>query len=126
LVGDSVEELQLAHLTKIPMLLKNVNNQVPRDLARLIDRGLAKEVGFRPTMRDFRLVLHEIIMGNAPDLTDTQETAPVSEVPTTPAPPEAPKLALGRAPKPESKTNVKNPPKPEKPQGLLGKLFGKK
>jgi eukaryotic-like serine/threonine-protein kinase len=124
LVGDSVEELQLAHLTKTPMLIKNVNNQVPRDLARLIDRGLAKEVGFRPTMRDFRLALNELVMGNAPMPTDTSETLSAPEYPV-PAVPEVPKLALGRAPKPE-KSESKTPSKIEKPQGLLGKLFGKK
>jgi eukaryotic-like serine/threonine-protein kinase len=128
LLGDTVEELQLAHLTKIPTLMKNVNNQVPRDLARLIDRGLAKEVGFRPAMRDFRLALHELVMGDAPASTNTAETVPEPEYPV-PVAAEAPKLALGRAPKPESKAT--KPPnkataKPEKPQGLLGKLFGKK
>jgi hypothetical protein len=106
------------------MLLKNVNNQVPRDLSRLIDRGLAKEVGFRPTMRDFRLALNELVMGDAPTPSDTAESIPEPEYPV-PTTPEAPKLALGRAPKLE-KSESKTPTKPEKPQGLLGKLFGKK
>lgn len=128
LLGDSVEELQLAHLTKTPVILKNLNSAVPRDLSRLIDRGLTKELSFRPSMRDFRVVLQELVQGDAlPLLTDTQETLlAVTQI----VEPESPALAFGRAPKPAPKP-VNNPQakpaaKSEKPQGLLGKLFGKK
>lgn len=129
LLGDSVEELQLAHLTKVPVILKNVNSNVPRNLSRLIDRGLAKEPSFRPTMRDFRVALQELLQGGdaLPPIIDTQEALAATTQIEAAAESESPAVALGRAPKPATKTQTAaTATKPEKPQGLLGKLFGKK
>ncbi len=126
ILGDSVEELQIAHMTKIPTPLKNMNSNIPRSLAKLIDRGLSKEVGFRPTMRDFRVVLNDILMGDAPAESDTSTQISESRIDENLAQsmPEAPQMQLGRAPKPAPKPAVATPEKPK--QGIIGKLFGKK
>lgn len=123
-LGDSVEELQLAHLTKIPTPIKTMNSAVPNSLARLIDRGLAKEPGFRPTMRDYRVVLEAILRGDASSDTETiTRISGTGELPAAPSQAEEPKMMLGRAPKPEPQTVAKK--QPEK-KGFIGKLFGKK
>jgi eukaryotic-like serine/threonine-protein kinase len=129
IVGHTVEELQIAHMTKIPIPVKTISPLVPRALARLIDRGLAKEVGFRPTMRDFRVVLTELVSGEAPIESETTTQAQESSVQEKPVITEAPKMILGRAPKVEFKPRTpekpQTPPAPAK-QSIMGKLFKRK
>ncbi len=136
ILGDSVEELQVAHMTKVPVILKNMNPDVSRTLAKLIDRGLAKELSFRPTMRDFRVLLSDILSGNSKEETDTsshmdlRDTAPISK--PSSSEPNAPALALGRDPVAaakliENKAAAKADAAkiPEK-KSFIGKLFGRK
>jgi serine/threonine-protein kinase len=128
IVGNTVEELQIAHMTKIPLPLKNVSSSTPRALARLIDRGLSKEVGFRPTMHDFRVVLNDLLSSDAPaeteNSTQTRESSVGEAAPEMPA---EPKMVLGRAPKPEAKpSGVSGKPVAPAKQGIMDKLFKRK
>ena len=118
ILGESVEELQIAHMTKIPMPLKNMSAAVPRSLAKLIDRGLSKEVGFRPTMRDFRVIFSDILVG---DKVIENDTSTQEQIVPTPSPAES-GMVFGRAPKvaPEAA------PKVAAKQGIISKLFGRK
>ncbi len=102
LLGDSVEELQMAHMTKIPVPIKNMNADVSRDLARLIDRGLSKEISFRPVMRDYRMVLTQILNGDTIPETGTGSHAPMIESASV-VQLEEPNMVFGRAPKPVAK-----------------------
>ncbi len=128
ITGNTVEELQIAHMTKIPLPLKNVSPSTPRVLARLIDRGLSKEIGFRPTMHDFWVVLTDLLSGNAPieteNSTQTRESSVGEVVPQVPA---EPKMVLGRAPKPEAKPGgMSGKPAAPAKQGIMDKLFKRK
>jgi eukaryotic-like serine/threonine-protein kinase len=103
LLGDSVEELQMAHLTKTPVPIKNMNVDIPRELARLIDRGLAKEISFRPTMRDYRVALTQILNEDVSLAPNSSSHEKIPESNALGVAINEPDMVFGRAPKPVAK-----------------------
>lgn len=95
-LGQSYEELMVAHLTRFPQPLSQVAPELPRAAARLIERALAKRAPDRPSADELRRALL-LALGETP--TDERiETEPASAlVPTAPAPPTGRHGALGRA-----------------------------
>ncbi len=128
--GETYEELQNAHLVKFPPSIRALHREIDPELAKLIDRSLAKEPSLRPTARD----IHETFNGflkrvahptaqNTRRL-DRNETVGTTEESITDT--SAGKPGLGRAamrtePLPELKPFSKQP----KP-GLLERLFKRK
>jgi eukaryotic-like serine/threonine-protein kinase len=122
LLGDSLEELQVAHLSKIPTMLKEVNPQVTGKVAKLVDRGLLKDSAFRPSAKEFLTVLDEAM--EVKDLVQTDVKPPVAPVTTPKQVEDAPSVQLGRTPKP-ALTEKDTDSSPDK-KSLLGRLFGRK
>lgn len=52
-VGDSLEDLQAAHLSQIPPSIRRRVENLPRPAGIVIDRSLQKDPGARPSAQDF-------------------------------------------------------------------------
>jgi eukaryotic-like serine/threonine-protein kinase len=122
LLGDSLEELQVAHLSKTPAMLKEVNPQITGKIAKLVDRGLLKDPAFRPAAKEFLTVFDEVIQGH--DLVQTEVKVAPAAPKAQPQEDEGPTVQLGRAPKVASVEKESDSSIGKK--GLLGRLFGRK
>jgi eukaryotic-like serine/threonine-protein kinase len=93
LLGDSLEELQALHLTQLPRASRDVNPNIPMAVGRIVDRCLSKEPHFRPTAKEFRKVLEEVLG----ERYDAAKAAPAPK-PAVPEPalPVEPQQVLGR------------------------------
>ncbi|WP_288481471.1 serine/threonine-protein kinase [uncultured Deinococcus sp.] len=92
-LGQSYEELMVAHLTRFPQPLSQVAPELPRAAARLIERAFAKRASDRPGADELRRALL-LALGETPG--DEQ----VEEEPAAPSAPAAPTgrhAAPGRA-----------------------------
>lgn len=131
LLGDSLEELQALHLTQTPRMAKDLNPAIPMQVARMVDRCLAKEPHLRPNAKEFRKVLEETI---GKRLEAAQPSAPVA--PPVAAAPTEPQQVLGRGgkrlplmqPVARNTPNASTPPKSKvtKPASVLERLFKRK
>jgi eukaryotic-like serine/threonine-protein kinase len=74
IVGESYEQLQAAHLARVPAPIRSVNPEIPKALASLIDRSLAKNPMHRPTMNQFRAEL-EAMTGPDPEAAKAEAKA---------------------------------------------------
>ena len=57
LVGESFDQLMVAHLSKLPAPIRGIRNEVPRPVAGLVDRALSKSPQLRPSATEFRRIL---------------------------------------------------------------------
>ncbi|GAA5515023.1 serine/threonine-protein kinase PrkC [Deinococcus carri] len=80
-LGDTYEALMAAHLNSFATPLSHLNPQVPRPVARLAERALAKRPQDRPTAGDLRRALLAAL--GEPD----EEASPQEMSPTPPAVP---------------------------------------
>ena len=75
-VGNSYEELMVAHLSRFPAPLASLRPELPRALSRLLDRTFAKRPHERPTADALRRALLEAL-GETPQ----EEDLPAEEAP---------------------------------------------
>ena len=75
IVGESYEQLQAAHLARVPAPIRSVNPEIPKALASLIDRSLSKNPIHRPSMNQFRAEL-EAMTGPDPEAAKAEAKAP--------------------------------------------------
>jgi eukaryotic-like serine/threonine-protein kinase len=93
LLGDSLEELQALHLTQLPRGSRDVNPSIPIAVGRIVDRCLSKEPHFRPTAKEFRKVLEQVLGEHY----DAPKAAPVPKpAALEPELPAEPQQVLGR------------------------------
>ena len=126
LLGDSLEELQALHLTQTPRMSKEVNPAIPTQVARMVDRCLAKEPHLRPTAKEFRKALEDAI-GKRREAVQPVATAAVVQ----PTAPSEPQQVLGRGGKRPHFMEPKDPnalpaAKASKPVSVLERLFKRK
>lgn len=81
-MGNSYEELMVAHLSRFPAPLGSLSPELPRSLTRLIDRSFAKRASERPSARTMYEAFLEAL-GEKP-------------APATPATPSEPVPSAGR------------------------------
>jgi eukaryotic-like serine/threonine-protein kinase len=74
IVGETYEQLQAAHLARVPAPIRSVNPEVAKALASLIDRSLSKNPMQRPTMNQFRAEL-EAMTGPDPEAAKAEAKA---------------------------------------------------
>ncbi|MFC5847082.1 serine/threonine-protein kinase [Deinococcus petrolearius] len=94
-LGQSYEELMVAHLTRFPSPLAQVAPELPRAAAHLIERAMAKRAPDRPGADELRRALL-LALGETPDDEPVEENAP-APAPTAPAQPTGRHGPLGRA-----------------------------
>lgn len=135
IVGETLEQLQAAHLAKVPAPVRVVKSSVAREVAAMVDRAIAKNPLQRPSASDFRRALESALDPKAeadarktltPEtarLTQTGEDPVVQADSAEPAPPTIGRPAGTPARRLEaSAMRVKDDP----PKGFLGRLFKKK
>ena len=129
LLGDSLEELQALHLTQLPRASRDVNQNIPMSVGRIVDRCLSKEPHFRPTAKEFRKALEEVL-GERFDAPKAAPT-PKAAAPETKLPAE-PQQVLGRGgQRPGSSVTMQGErgsktADSKKQNGLLERLFKRK
>ena len=114
IVGETYEQLQAAHLARVPAPIRSIAPDVPKTLAPLIDRSLSKNPAQRPSITEFKVGLESLLARPV-----TAEEAP-DEAPAKPS--------MGRNTAPGSVTRLEKGAmrvKEERP-GLLGRLFKRK
>jgi serine/threonine protein kinase len=133
--GETYEEVQNAHLVKFAPSIRSLQRELDPEIAKLIDRSLAKEPSARPSARD----IHEAVNGfldrvghtkvqrvrnlDRNDMTPFAEVAQVAKMAETePAKPGLGRAAMRTEPLPELKPFTK----PGAKKGLLDKLFKRK
>ncbi len=128
-LGDSLEELQALHLTQPPRSSKDINPDIPHPVAKIVDRCLGKEPHFRPTAKEFRKVLEDLLgehfEATAKPVPEQPKAHPKrTETPT----PQEPQQRLGRSSlRTESATPTRSKPSSDKKQNsILERLFKRK
>jgi eukaryotic-like serine/threonine-protein kinase len=97
-LGDTFEELQALHLTQLPRGCKEANPTVPGLVAKMVDRCLTKEPHFRPSAREFRKALEDVLGERTTQIRAAAKPEPVKAPERAPSSdePQEPQLALGR------------------------------
>jgi serine/threonine-protein kinase len=102
IVGESIEQLQAGHLAKVPAPARSLKPSLPREVANIVDRAIAKNPLQRPNAGEFRRAFETALEGSGDDSRKAQPT-PTNQVntPTLPDPPApetpAPTPIIGRA-----------------------------
>jgi serine/threonine-protein kinase len=130
--GETYEEVQNAHLVKFAPSIRSLQREIDPEIAKMIDRSLAKEPSTRPSARDIHEVFNNFLIKVAHPTShrirqlDRNIITPVYEAPeatdTEPAKPGLGRAAMRTEPLPELKPYRK----PETKKGLLDKLFKRK
>jgi eukaryotic-like serine/threonine-protein kinase len=129
--GETYEEVQNAHLVKFAPSIRALQREIDPEIAKLIDRSLAKDPSARPSAREIHDVTNAFLIkvGHTTNQRvrnlDRNIIVPISEEPATdigPAKPGLGRAAMRTEPLPELKSFVK----PEPKKGLLDKLFKRK
>jgi eukaryotic-like serine/threonine-protein kinase len=129
--GETYEEVQNAHLVKFAPSIRALHREIDPEIAKLIDRSLAKDPSARPSAREIHELINAFLIkvGHATNQRvrnlDRNVLTPLLETPAGDSAPSTP--GLGRAamrtePLPELKSFAKTEPK----KGLLDKLFKRK
>jgi eukaryotic-like serine/threonine-protein kinase len=129
--GETYEEVQNAHLVKFAPSIRNLHREIDPEIAKLIDRSLAKEPTTRPSAREIHEVFNAFLdrvghhtVQRVRNL-DRNVITPVLEIPAVDPGPLKP--GLGRAAmRTEPLPELKSFAKPEPKKGLLDKLFKRK
>lgn len=135
IVGETLEQLQAAHLAKVPAPVRVVKSSVAREVASMVDRAIAKNPMQRPTAAEFRRALEVALDPKAEAearKTLSPETSRLTQtgegLPIEPTASEKPTPVIGR---PAGVTPRRVEPsamraKDDAPKGFLGRLFKKK
>ncbi len=115
-VGETQEALIAAHLAKVPKPVRGYNNDLPRELASIIDRSLAKDPIQRPTIQDWKLRLAEALASTTQPTPQPENSMHVTQVVETP-----PVAQDQFAPRRMEKSAAR-----AKEKGFLERMFGKK
>ncbi len=130
--GETYEEVQNAHLVKFAPSIRNLHREIEPEIAKIIDRSLAKDPSARPNAREIHEVFNNFLIKVAHPTSQRTRQLDRNVLPSAfeaaeVAPSEPAKPGLGRAamrtePMPELKSFAKTEPK----KGLLDKLFKRK
>jgi eukaryotic-like serine/threonine-protein kinase len=129
--GETYEELQNAHLVRLPPQLRSLERDIDIDIAKLVDRSMAKEPTLRPSARDIHEVFNGFLVKVAHPTSkrmpqfDRNEPVLVAVVPpedTGPVLPGLGRAAMRTEPLPELKPLTKREPK----KGLLDRFLKRK
>lgn len=72
-IGESYDELMIAHLTKFAQPLTHLNSEVPRKIAILAEKALAKRSSERPEADTIRRALLESLGETAPEIVKEED-----------------------------------------------------
>jgi eukaryotic-like serine/threonine-protein kinase len=130
--GETYEEVQNAHLVKFAPSVRSLLRDIDPEVAKVIDRSLAKEPSSRPSARDIYEVFNSFLVKVAHPTSqrirnlDRNVFTPLAEVAAAvdaePAKPGLGRAAMRTEPLPELKPYGK----PEPKKGILNKLFKRK
>jgi serine/threonine-protein kinase len=135
IVGETLEQLQAAHLAKVPAPVRTIKSSVAREVATMVDRAIAKNPMQRPTASEFRRALESALDPKADaEARKTSSPETTRQTPSgqaqsgEPSASEKPTPVIGR---PAGAAARRIEPraarvKEETPKGFLGRLFPKK
>ncbi len=135
IVGETLEQLQAAHLAKVPAPVRSVKSSVAREVAGMVDRAISKNPMQRPSAAEFRRALDAALdpKGEAEARkTVTPETARQTNKgeskSATPVIPDQPPPVMGRpgSANPRRLEATAARVKDDKPKGFLDRFFKKK
>jgi serine/threonine-protein kinase len=128
--GETYDDLQNAHLVKYPPILRSLHREIDVEIAKLIDRSLAKEPSLRPNARDIHEAVNSFLIKVAHPTSHRVRKLDRNELPVADLPPEdtgPAKPGLGRAAmRTEPLPELKRYGKPEPKKGLLDRFLKRK
>jgi eukaryotic-like serine/threonine-protein kinase len=137
-LGDSFEELQALHLTQLPRGSKDVNPVIPGLVGKIVDRCLGKEPHFRPSAKEIRKAMDEMLGERYTPNAAAVKAAPAAQQVVAPPEPVAsePQVNLGRGSLRQGATNASLEPRArgemrskaedKKQSSILERLFKRK
>ncbi len=133
IVGETIEQLQAAHLAKVPAPVRVVKSSIAREVASMVDRAIAKNPLQRPSAAEFRRALEAALdpKGEAEARkTLTPETARLTQTGEAPIasaePTETPTIGRPAGVPARRLEASAMRAKDDAPKGFLGRLFKKK